>query len=292
MSDSAYTHTIHLSDYAVMAVKGADSERFLQGQFTCDTVKLADQHWQTGACCTAKGRMVANFIIARSGGDFFLRLPHAQAEALKQHLSKYAVFYKTEMTIDPGYQVTGQIPATPAITILNGQHPLQITDSGFALSWPDGRQELWSSEQITTNNDVTPWAALDIEEGIVWVTEASREAWVPQFVDMTVQGGVSFQKGCYTGQEIVARLQYLGKTKKHLIKAISSAPIEVQIPANVTNDAGKNIGEVAAWCGNQGLVIVQGEVPTAAQIGENSIRLAQLFYTEEMNAEESAQSTD
>ncbi|MAD44199.1 MAG: hypothetical protein CMI02_03150 [Oceanospirillaceae bacterium] len=292
MSDTGFAQTIQLTDDAILAVTGPDSERFLQGQLTCNVVKLADQHWQTGACCTAKGRMVANFIIARRGSDFYLRLPATQADALQQHLSRYAVFYKTEMTIDERFSIYGQIPAQPVVQTLAGQHPLETADDAMILSWPDGRRELWSQTSLPAEQHSAPWDALDIDEGIVWVTTDSQESWVPQFVDMTAQGAVSFSKGCYTGQEVVARLQYLSKNKKHLIKAVCSDPLSPAIGAKVTDDGGKNIGEVAAWSERQGLIIVQGEVPTDAQIGENRIRLAQLFYTEEMSAEESAQSTD
>ena len=293
MSQPQFIQTIHLSDYAILSVKGPDSERFLQGQQTCDAVKLADQHWQTGACCTAKGRMVANFIIARSGSDYLLRLPIAQAEALQQHLSRYAVFYKTTMAIESDLQVIGKIPAEASQATLEGQHPLLQTDSSYVLSWPDGREECWSAaETADATDDVSAWAALDIEEGIVWVTAASREAWVPQFVDMTAQGGISFHKGCYTGQEIVARLQYLGKTKKHLVKASSDVPLTAEITGHITDGNGKNIGEIAAWQQDKGLIIIQGELPTHAQIGENTVQLSELFYTEEMSAEESAQSNE
>lgn len=289
MSASALSPTISLSRFALLKVAGPDSERFLQGQLTCDVVKLADQHWETGACCTAKGRMVANFIIARTGTDFWLRLPQAQAVALKNHLSKYAVFYKTSMTLDER-AIAGCLPQQAVQTTLAGQHPLRTDGQQIILSWPDGRVEIWGAE---AGGDDSRWNALDIAMGVVWVEEASREAWVPQFIDWHVQGGVNFKKGCYTGQEIVARLQYLGKSKKHLLLAEAAAELPLKPLDDLQDESGKSIGEVASWNGTMGLIIVQGEnIPGLAKAGENTIKIATLFYTEASTEADAPSSPD
>ncbi|WP_430459620.1 YgfZ/GcvT domain-containing protein [Thalassolituus sp. LLYu03] len=286
---TSITFPVSLAQYRLLKVEGPDSERFLQGQLTCDVVKLADQHWEAGACCTAKGRMVANFIIARLGQDFWLRLPAAQAEALKAHLGKYAVFYKTRMSIDER-PLAGRLPDSLQQSTLNGQHPLRADGDQCVLSWPDGREEIWG---LTADADAAAWQRADQAMGLVWVEDVSREAWVPQFIDWQVQGGVNFKKGCYTGQEIVARLQYLGKAKKQLVSVSASQPLDLK-PLDALHDAhGKSIGEIASWHGQHGLAIVQGEeCPVSANACENTVNIATLFYTEASKEADAPSSPD
>lgn len=280
MSTSPTTQIVSLNQFRLLKVEGPDSERFLQGQLTCDVVKLADQHWELGACCTAKGRMVANFLIARSNDAFWLRLPAAQAEALKNHLSRYAVFYKTSMSVDER-PLAGHLPANLTLTTAAGQHPLTSADDQLSLQWPDGRVEVWGE---ASDNDGHAWTAQDLATGLVWVEEASREAWVPQYIDWQIQGGVNFKKGCYTGQEIVARLQYLGKSKKQLAALSATSALELQPLQAVTDSSGKTIGDIAAWDGQQGLAVLQVDsLPAEVKVGENTLVPATLFYTELSN---------
>src|SRR5690554_8155989 len=84
-------------------------------------------------------------------------------------------------------------------------------------------------------------------QGLAWVKESTTEHWIPQNIDWHQQGGVSFSKGCYTGQEIVARLQYLGKSKKSLVAINSDEPLDISVLDNLTNAEGKNVGEVVSW---------------------------------------------
>lgn len=278
-----HTNTVNLNRFALLCIDGADAERFLQGQLTCDVVKLADMHWELGACCTAKGRMVANFVIARIGSAYWLRLPQTQAETLKQHLSRYAVFYKTTMTLVSDHALWGTVPEQPVQITAAGQHPLSRSDQRITLNWPDGRCEYWGADAPDSQSD-DAWQAQDITMGIVWVTADSHEAWVPQYINWQDQGGVNFHKGCYTGQEIIARLQYLGKTKKHLAAASSQEPLTLPVGEQLSDNDGKHIAEVASWQGQHGLVIVSGEVPANAYCGEKSVTLSQLFYTEDQDS--------
>lgn len=281
MTDTPFAHTVALSESALLHIEGPDSERFLQGQLTCDVAGLARQHWTLGACCNAKGRMVANFVIARDGDSFWLRLPQAQAVALQQHLSRYAVFFKTSMTLADNYHLSGHLPARLPLVTLSGQHPLRVDSGVLLLSWPDGREEVWSPAGTDAEENDGLWQQQDLALGLVWVQEASREAWVPQYIGWQIQGGVSFKKGCYTGQEIVARLQYLGKSKKYLVAVHSDEHLQPSVLTDVLDAQGKSIGEIAAWYGQQGLAVIQGSLPDSACVSEKPVKLATLFYTED-----------
>lgn len=271
-----------LPELAVLEISGPDSERFLQGQLTCDVAALSAGLWTLGACCTAKGRMVANFVIGRRDTTFWLRLPREQVAALRQHLARYAVFFKATLTDrSDDWQVLGYVP--PAGTqpqLLEQSQPLHPVNDGVELRWPDGRYERWQPTAPADHTDNGAWTRAELQQGLVWVTAASREEWVPQHIDWHRQGGISFRKGCYTGQEIVARLQYLGKSKKQLASIRSEQPLTLALLSGLQDDQGKTVGEVAAWDGQQGLAVVSAEtVPDVLQAGDISLKASGLFYT-------------
>lgn len=263
------------SGFQLLEVKGDDSERLLQGQLTCDLTKLEPTEWMLGACCTPKGRMVGNFMIARSGDAFYLRMPAAQTSALKTYLGKYAVFYKVriqlldaridQFDVEPGNSSKSETaPESPVRWQLDQDGQPKCAQ----IAWPDRRLEIWKFQpessaldnalpEETSTKPLTAQqiAALDIASGLVWVTQISQEAWIPQHIGWDKQNGVSFTKGCYTGQEVVARLQYLGKAKRYLVKA-STDQSAVIAPCSQVKVGEKQIGEIAAWSGNQGLLIL------------------------------------
>ena len=271
-----------LPDFALLEVSGPDSERFLQGQLTCDVAALPDLHWTLGACCTAKGRMVANFVILRTNDIFLLRLPKYHVSALATHLSKYAVFFKTTLTehlVD--WQIVGSQEEDTVPQLLEAPRAVTESAEGFSFTWPDGRSEQWlraTNAELPINQQ---WKIADIKQGLVWVTEASKEQWIPQNIDWHQQGGVSFNKGCYTGQEIVARLQYLGKSKKKLVQISSGTELDINVLDPVLNAEGKTVGEVTSWHIQQGLAYINDDEQGELMVNDQLLSVTQLFYTDE-----------
>lgn len=270
-----------LADFGLLEVNGPDAERFLQGQLTCDVARLPLGHWTLGACCTAKGRMIANFVIARCDTGFWLRLPSERVPALMAHLAKYAVFFKAKMLDQrTQYAVLGKVPEAPHPKLLTEPLPLTQISADRQLTWPDGRIEHWQpvTEVSSAPNDDGSWTQADLAQGLVWVTALSHEAWVPQHIDWQKQGGVSFKKGCYTGQEIVARLEFLGKTKKQLVRLHSQTPCNAKATENLQDAQGNHLGEVLAWQGITGLgAVAEGYVEAVWQ--GQTFTLEPLFYT-------------
>ncbi|WP_276668348.1 YgfZ/GcvT domain-containing protein [Thalassolituus oleivorans] len=279
----------YLIDMALIQIQGPDSERFLQGQLTCDVSALKNGMWQLGACCTAKGRMVANFVIARQNDDFWLRLPSTQANALQTHLSKYAVFFKTKLIERQDWVVLAELGRE---STRQAAHTVIADADGLCLQWPDNRTEFWcnidqadawlTGHPLCSSKD---WHLADIDAGLVWVNDYSREEWVPQHIDWQQHQGVSFSKGCYTGQEIVARLQYLGKSKRALYRFTLPADTNIAPMTTINNDAGKTLGELASICQGtshtEALAVINGEEQEiAAMIAENPVTLHRVFYTE------------
>lgn len=297
-----------LAQFGLLRITGPDSERFLQGQLTCDVVKLSQQQWLLGACCTAKGRMVANFMIGRDDQGYWLRLPLSQVDALAQHLKKYAVFFKAELqNMTDSHKIIGCFDHSET----DLPQTLAWSESGAQLQHQDGRQEYWltndAAEQLLTeqlqaslpliNSDC--WASADIQQGIIWVTDASREHWIPQNINWQHLGGISFNKGCYTGQEIVARLQYLGKTKKAIFLLNSEHSAAPELLQSIKSDGGESnsgssLGELASWQGNQGLALLndlddlESVTLQDKEIGQFSATLKKLSYTEEQETHSDA----
>lgn len=290
-----------LAQFSLLRIEGPDSERFLQGQLTCDVAKLPADQWSLGACCTAKGRMVANFIIARDQADgYWLRLPTAQVDALIQHLKKYAVFFKAQLTdLSASHKIVALIPAQqPAAEQLDSeaiisQRSLSWSEQGAELSYHDGRKEYWlindNAEQKLTSEalcDSKHWQLFDINQATIWVDTNTREHWIPQNIDWQLQGGVSFSKGCYTGQEIVARLQYLGKAKKALYRISTQESQPLAILSELKTAEGRSIGELCSWSDNQGLAlltITEGleQVLLVTESSEIPLSIEKLSYTQE-----------
>lgn len=271
-----------LPEFALLEVSGPDSERFLQGQLTCDVVALEDLHWTLGACCTAKGRMVANFVIVRRADSFWLRLPKPQVTALREYLQKYAVFFKAELIehLDD-WQISGSELESTEPQLLEAARAVEEFAEGIRFTWPDGRTEQWLNTPQANLPTNKLWQHADIKQGIAWVTEASIEKWVPQNIDWHQQGGVSFNKGCYTGQEIVARLQYLGKSKKSLVHISSNTPLDINLLDSVLNNEGKTIGEVVSWHEHQGLAFINQDENNDLTVNDLPVLISPLFYTDD-----------
>lgn len=209
----------------VMKISGPDSEKFLQGQLTCNLSDCTADQAVLGACCNAKGRAIGNFYLLKHQNDYLMVLPYSNLPLLQKHLAKYAVFFKAEMTdVSDQFWVKGERVSTDdlsgvmsplsakndeqGVTInLNDQLTLSVVSIDTKIDAKVEETELSSSQQ---------WQQWEMQQGLLWIDEALNEAHVPQHFGWHLIGGISFNKGCYTGQEIVARMQYLGNNKKQL----------------------------------------------------------------------------
>ncbi|MGY2292158.1 CAF17-like 4Fe-4S cluster assembly/insertion protein YgfZ [Pseudomonas sp. SDO528_S397] len=285
MADSAFFCS--LSHEGVLAVRGADAAKFLQGQLTCNLNYLSDTQASLGARCTQKGRMQSSFRILLQGDGVVLAMASELLEPQLADLKKYAVFSKSKLTDESAAWVRfGLVDADQALASLGLELPAE-TDSVvragdlIAIRVSPGRTELWApAAQAQTlhsqlvaqlkESDLNPWLLGQIRAGIGQVMPQTRELFIPQMLNLQAVGGVSFKKGCYTGQEIVARMQYLGKLKRHLYR-LNLAAGELPAPGTPLFSAShaSAIGEVvlAAHAGNEVelLAVLQAE---AAQSGD------------------------
>ena len=233
MADSAFFCT--LSHEGVLAVRGADAGKFLQGQLTCNINYLSDTRASLGARCTQKGRMQSSFRILLEGDGVLLAMAGELLEPQLADLKKYAVFSKSKLTDESAAWVRfGLDHGDAALTGLGLDLPAE-TDSVarheglIAIRVSAQRAELWApadqAETLKTRlsaqlaeAELNQWLLGQIRAGIGQVMPATRELFIPQMLNLQAVGGVSFKKGCYTGQEIVARMQYLGKLKRRLYR--------------------------------------------------------------------------
>ena len=224
-----------LQNYCLIEVTGPDAEKFLQGQLTCDVTKVTNHYSSFGACCNNKGRMLGLFKIARFKEDhFLLRLPALVANLLVVHLNKYVVFFKCSCIINPAWACiayTGKPDILQKVfPVLPEQPGKQKVNNGSVVIKSFGREhhfELWlhlnSAQQISKQlapfcsiNLESKWNLAEIKAGIGEIYHPTIAEFIPQMFNLQVMNGISFNKGCYTGQEIIARMQYLGKLKKRL----------------------------------------------------------------------------
>jgi len=196
---------------ALLRVSGDDAADFLHNQFINDVKALPAGSAQWNGWCTPKGRLLATFVLARDAQGFSLMLPAAFAEAFAKRLRMFVLRSKVK--------VEDISASTPRFGLLGGTMPQGVfrlgESRGFAFGEaPEGR--------AATLDD---WTLSLIRDGIVQVVPGTQEEFVPQMANYDLVGGVSFKKGCYPGQEIVARTQYRGILKKRAVRVHSSAAL-------------------------------------------------------------------
>ncbi|MGV8920314.1 MAG: YgfZ/GcvT domain-containing protein [Pseudomonas sp.] len=233
MADSAFFCT--LSHEGVLAVRGPDASKFLQGQLTCNLNYLNDTTATLGARCTQKGRMQSSFRIVLEGDGCLLAMASELIEPQLADLKKYAVFSKSKLTDESAGWIRLGLDHGDAALLALGLDLPAASDSAvradglIAIRVSAERAELWvpadQAERVHTSlasqlkeGSLNDWLLGQIQAGIGQVMPSTRETFIPQMLNLQAVGGVSFKKGCYTGQEIVARMQYLGKLKRRLYR--------------------------------------------------------------------------
>ena len=229
-----------LSHLSLICAEGEDAQTFLQGQFSNDIRQVDTQQSQLSAYCNPKGRMLAILRIFRRDGAWYLQLPDELQEATLKRLRMYVLRAKVKLeNADARFVRIGLSGPNAAALLADCGLPVPATIDASAeqggisvlrLAGPHPRFELVGEllpvralwEKLRKHSvPVGPsaWAWLDIAAGIPDVLPGAVEAFVPQMANLELVGGVSFNKGCYPGQEIVARMHYLGKLKQRMVRA-------------------------------------------------------------------------
>lgn len=228
-----------LSHYGLISAQGEDTVSFLQGQLSNDISLVDSGHSQLAAYCNPKGRMLANFRIFKHEDKLCLTLPAELLEPIMARLRMFVMRSKVQLD-NTGDEILrfglsgpraeellsdimDKIPCnTDEVTQHNNCAIIRIAGivPRFEIYGPFGElTELWQALDVNAapvGADI--WELLNIQAGVPVIVAATSEAFVPQMANMELINGVNFKKGCYTGQEIVARMHYLGKLKRRMYR--------------------------------------------------------------------------
>lgn len=253
-----------LKHYEFLKVSGADSADFLQGQLSADLRLLSETRSLRAALCNIKGRVIADLRLARHGDDIVLATAAGMAEQVQTTLAKYAVFSKVDISPLSDWHSIGLRSVTGASAIEQswqdflGETLLSLSIEGLpsaatsqfgedqqnALGGPDFiairpdqtslRLEVWGQQgssaltalqRAADHREDIDWLALDACAGDIHLLPEQSEQYTPQLLNFDLSGVIDFKKGCYTGQEVVARMFYRGKAKKRMAIALSTSDL-------------------------------------------------------------------
>lgn len=199
---------------AVACFDGADAATFLHGQLSADIAEMPPGKWRRAAYCSPKGRALATMIVARRAEGFVVLLPASLADSVAAALSRFVLRAKVKISRPPC-----------AISARVSGEDFAVSEDGGEAAEENGGMEIdegggaflrlrFDSESEAAAGDDSAWRRMQILRGVPWIDSAVSGQFVPQYFNWDLLGGVSFRKGCYVGQEIIARLHYLGNVKK------------------------------------------------------------------------------
>ena len=227
-----------IQQLAMIKVSGADATNFLQGQLTNDVNRLGQQ-WHFSGYCSPKGRLLALLRLWQSEEDYYALVASDLVEPVCQRLRMYVLRskVKVEVLVNANIVYLGDKQALSQfkphfktqlktqldeLTDHESQRRVVQDEYSFLLCDPASQSYLYIEPQPTQEinhfeQTELAWQRSNIEAGIPQINAASSELFVPQMINLDLLDGINFKKGCYTGQEIVARMHYLGKLKQRLL---------------------------------------------------------------------------
>ena len=228
---------LKLTQLTLVKATGEDAIKFLNDQFTNDINTLESNGWQFNGYCSAKGRLIAIMRLFNVDNALYMIVPKSTAENLISRLQIYVFRAKVkfELLDDAIVGLLGS-EACKQIETKPGEHQFATTENGFILNLSKTSQRylLITNQQNDLSDDVIDgevadmhWRLADINDGIPTVYAQTIEKFIPQHVNLDQIDGVSFKKGCFPGQEIVARLHYLGKSKQTMQQLSLNSEIQL-----------------------------------------------------------------
>jgi tRNA-modifying protein YgfZ len=244
-----------LDDIGCVSASGPDAAAFLQGQLTADLDALAPHRSLLTAAATAQGRVVAVARAVRSEASIVLVLSRTEAAALRERLARYVLRARvTLVDAAAGYAALGLLDAAAvqaAETALRAALPratgeVSATGGVLALALDPAPRVLVLGPQAVvariaaglSSLPVTPdrWRLAEIRAGVPEIAPATRELFVPQMLNLDLLDAIGFRKGCYTGQEIIARTQHLGRIKRRMVRMRCAMPAAPGTPVFAAGD--------------------------------------------------------
>ena len=236
-----------LTHLAVLTVSGKDAASFLQGQTTCDIKALIDSRPGLGAYCNAKGRAISTFIVIKRQESYLLILTCDLLDTVRKKLQMYVLRADVQLTDHSDDLCITGIANIEVIPQENLYVYPQLDNGFLFIGNLEETRQFWSEltqQQTIKLINSSAWLGLDIKAGIPWLYTQTSEEFVPQMLNLDKLGAISFDKGCYTGQEIVARTHYLGKNKRAMYQAQCMATTDIPPGCMVTDNQDVVMGTV------------------------------------------------
>jgi tRNA-modifying protein YgfZ len=273
---------VDLGVHAVLALDGPDARRFLQGYVTCDVDALTADNALPGAFTNLQGRVIADLLLFELDGMPAFAVHHSVTARLHDALRKYLTFSKSTLVdLSSRYVHLGIVTPAAVHTPKDTTMPPPLARLA-AMDWAGGRaigepgalsrsrlivpietaQSLWTELAAEERCiDTALWSLIDIASGIAHVEDTTAEAFLPQMLDLDRHGAISFTKGCYLGQEIVARAQHRGQVKRrlrHLWWRAATAPAAGTTLSDATGRSRATLLAAVAVDAGEGLALAVG----------------------------------
>ena len=249
------------NEIVCIKITGADAEKFLQGQFSNDISSIKEDSYQFSSYSTNQGKVISLLRIIKDQDSFLLLLTTDISEYFMSKLSMYVLMSKVEIEIMSNYKVYGLSGTASAEIIKNNNYENSVFEKEDCYVLNNTSERVSSAIVIHKSNDKLDslprfftsmsFSSLefntnklaDMMRGFLRIDMTTKEKYIPQVLNMEILNGISYKKGCYTGQEIVARTHYLGKIKKRIF-SIETESESMKYGDVIHNIDSESIGEV------------------------------------------------
>ncbi len=249
------THVAKLDQYGLLQVTGEDARAFLHAQLTNDIENLAPGAARYAGWCSAKGRLLATFLVVPFPGGFLLQLSRDLVPFVVKRLSMFVLRSKLKITDATAqwaqFGQWGPGDGNPlSVSEIDGVITVRVEADRTLLLVPEQNSSSYKPDAAAED-----WALAEIRAGRPLIAQATQDQFVPQMVNLELSGGVDFKKGCYPGQEIVARAQYRGAVKRRMVRLRGEA---LQLGQDIFSDdaPGQSSGTIVNAAGGEALAVL------------------------------------
>jgi folate-binding protein YgfZ len=272
-----------LTGFGVLAVRGPDARAFLHAQLTNDVEHLPADRARRAGWCSAKGRLLASFVVIPCADGYLLQVARDLAPAVAKRLAMFVLRSKvTVADVSGEYRQLGVwgsgaqaclaacglgVPASDLALVRAGEvTAVRMGDERFLVLGPSAQATDMERRLELPSGEEGAWILAEIRAGRALIVQATQDLFVPQMVNFESIGGVDFKKGCYPGQEVVARTQYRGQLKRRMVRARAPAGVKLAPAQDLYSDElpGQASGTVVSTAPADGGSELLAVVPVAS----------------------------
>lgn len=266
-------HIEKLDQLSLLEINGDDAIEFLQGQLTND-INQATQKWQYSGYCNPKGRLLALFKLWRHQNTVFALIDNSLVDPIVKRLRMYVMRSKVNINVSEkqcygtftpeslNQRTTHNLDQETLTQLANEKNAFFSDGDTHILAYKERFLCISSIEPQIEDKHTGAWAKQDINDGLPDISQSSSELFIPQMLNLDILNGINFKKGCYTGQEIIARMHYLGKVKQRMFVCnLNQTDSNISVGDKVYSDSSlsKNIGNIVSIQDAQALAVLRME---------------------------------